>query len=137
VNGQLEQWLHDAEESLLQPEIRRSAYRVATLIAEEFVEFGSSGKIYAKQQVIAVLRRMEHVPMGMQDFHAVEIASDTVLVTYRAARTDGDGSSLRSSLWKQIKALSYNMRKHSHEKCPSIPCSSCLHHYCHRLPPAG
>ena len=83
VSGELEQWLHDAEESLLQPKIRRSADRVAALLA--------------------IFRRMEYVPMEMQAFRTVEISSDTVLVTCRCTQADGDGSPLRSSLWKQIK----------------------------------
>ena len=104
MNGELEQWLHDAEESLLQPEIRRSADRIAALLAEEFVEFASSGKIYTKHQVITAIQHEESVPIEMQDIHAAEIAPDTVLVTYRVVHAGSDRStSLRSSLWKQIK----------------------------------
>ena len=98
------QWLHDAEESLLQPGGRSSADRVAALLAEDFIEFGSSGKIHTKQQAIETLRHIEPVPMEIRHFQMTEIAPDVILITYHAIRTDGDGlTSLRSSLWKRIR----------------------------------
>jgi hypothetical protein len=40
------------EQELLLPEVRKSVTQVAALLAEEFVEIGSSGPIYHKQQII-------------------------------------------------------------------------------------
>src|SRR5271156_5266438 len=45
------------EEQLLQPEIRRSADQVSYLLADEFVEFGSSGRVFDKAQIIASLQQ--------------------------------------------------------------------------------
>jgi len=45
------------EEKLLRPEVRRSAEAVAELLAEAFVEFGSSGRVYRREQIIEMLRQ--------------------------------------------------------------------------------
>ena len=46
--------LRSLEEQLLQPEIRRSAAKVGDLLADEFVEFGSSGRAFSKSETIEV-----------------------------------------------------------------------------------
>ena len=38
-----EEFLRRLEERLLQPEVRQSAEAVADLLADDFIEFGSSG----------------------------------------------------------------------------------------------
>ena len=48
--------LRELEERLLQPDVRRSPRAVADLLADEFVEFGSAGRIFDKPQIIAALR---------------------------------------------------------------------------------
>jgi len=45
------------EEELLRPEIRRSADQVSRLLADEFIEFGSSGAIYDKCRIIEALQQ--------------------------------------------------------------------------------
>jgi hypothetical protein len=44
----LQQLLYQLEERLLQPEIRHSPAELAKLLADEFVEFGSGGRVYSK-----------------------------------------------------------------------------------------
>jgi len=39
----------DLEQSLLRPKIRRSPAAVTALLADDFVEFGSSGRVYDNQ----------------------------------------------------------------------------------------
>jgi hypothetical protein len=39
------------EEALLVPEVRKSAAQIAALLTDEFVEIGSSGRIYDKNQI--------------------------------------------------------------------------------------
>lgn len=95
------------EEELLKPEVRRSAQQVGHLLADEFVEFGSSGRAYSKAQIIAVLQQETPEPsvqIVLAEFTARRLAPDVVLVTYRAIRqsqSDPDPASrLRSSIWK-------------------------------------
>jgi hypothetical protein len=49
--------LRGLEEELLKPEVRRSADRLSHLLADEFVEFGSSGRIFDKRQIIESLKQ--------------------------------------------------------------------------------
>jgi hypothetical protein len=46
----------ELEERLLKPEVRSSPEAVAYLLADEFIEIGSSGTVYDKQQIIEALR---------------------------------------------------------------------------------
>jgi Domain of unknown function (DUF4440) len=45
------------EDALLVPEVRKSAAQIAALLADEFVEIGSSGRIYDKDQIIGQLQQ--------------------------------------------------------------------------------
>jgi hypothetical protein len=45
------------EEALLVPAVRKSAAQIAALLADEFVEIGSSGRIDDKNQIIGQLHR--------------------------------------------------------------------------------
>jgi hypothetical protein len=47
--------LRDLEEQLLKPEVRTSRDRVGYLLADDFIEFGSSGRIFDKRGVIEAL----------------------------------------------------------------------------------
>jgi hypothetical protein len=96
------------EQALQSPEVRASSEAVAALLAESFVEFGSSGKIYDKAVVVDALEK-ETSPANsslpeMRDFAAQALGPDTVLVTYRSVRLDGanERSVLRSSIWTRI-----------------------------------
>lgn len=102
-----EELLRRLEERLLQPDVRKSASAVADLLADDFIEFGSSGVIFNKRQIIDALQRESPLQLSLTDFRALVLTSDVVLVTYRAIRHDFTEnetiSSLRSSIWKLIE----------------------------------
>ena len=91
------------EERLAMPGAAESRESLGALLAPEFREFGSSGQIYT--DVSAVLDAL--VPGGrprlvFEDFQAVRVATNTVLVTYRSKSASGPGwkpPAVRSSLW--------------------------------------
>jgi hypothetical protein len=98
------------EEELLKPEVRRSANQVGHLLADEFIEFGSSGRVFDKRQIIEALQHETPYPtirISLVDFTARRLAADVVLVTYRAIQQSGpevpERSRLRSSIWKLIE----------------------------------
>jgi hypothetical protein len=103
--------LRRLEEQLLKPEIRHSPDQVGDLLSDDFVEFGSSGGVFNKQQVIEALEREgpadPTIRLSLADFIARGLASDVVLVTYRTIQEGGPGtrqdSRLRSSIWKLIE----------------------------------
>src|SRR5690349_25111573 len=90
------QALRDLEERLLHPSVRASADEVATLLADEFIEFGSSGRIYDKQQTIRLLQQEQgDAQLTMAEFSARKLSVDVVLVTYRVV----ESQTIRSSIW--------------------------------------
>ena len=91
------------ETSLHKSEIRRSPEAVAALLADGFIEFGSSGKIWDKSSIVENMRKEE--PPGqiiVEDFVARELTLDVVLVTYISRRSTANQFTLRSSIWKNI-----------------------------------
>jgi hypothetical protein len=97
------------EERLLQPETRKSADQVGDLLADDFVEFGSSGRIFDKSRIIESLREEQQgqsARPSISDFSARSLAPGVVLVTYRLAVQYGAAEhevhTLRASIWKAI-----------------------------------
>jgi hypothetical protein len=98
--------LRHLEEQLLSASVRRSAERVAALLVDDFVEFGGSGRVFDKAQIVADLAAepltMSPVLRSLREFRVRKLAPDVALVTYRAVRSGADGGeahSLRSSIW--------------------------------------
>lgn len=102
----IEQQLRELEERLLQSEVRRSSDYVGTMLADEFIELGRSGRVFDKQQIIDNLQAEPQIRRSLVDFKTMPLAPGLVLATYRAVRHGGTGEppiySLRSSIWKLI-----------------------------------
>ena len=94
----LEQALRALEERLLDPAIRGSANQVDLLLADEFVEFGSSGHIYDKPAVMEALQLDPGFDgrRTIGDFRVRDLAPTVALVTYQIRET----GTLRSSIWR-------------------------------------
>lgn len=97
--------LQHLEERLLTPELRSSPNEVADLLADDFIEFGRSGRIYDKLQTVEALAG-EARDLGLAErvashFHTSQLAEGVVLLTYRSARREAGkvAHSLRSSIW--------------------------------------
>ena len=82
---------------------RKDRERVAELLAEEFCEFGSSGRVWTRDAILDLLAgESPQVAPKVEDFATQEIAPQAMLVTYRAVRKEESGaqqSSLRNSIW--------------------------------------
>ena len=104
--------LRGLEEILLTPEGRGDPKVVRRLIAEDFVEFGSSGTVYRKPEIVRFLaeeaREAEPGAVTTADWEVSSLADQIALVTYRATRHAAGGggtvSSLRSSIWRRTEA---------------------------------
>lgn len=93
------------EERLLKSSVRRSASDLSELLADDFVEYGRSGRALTRQQVIEGLRLESSVQLTMSDFEVKTLAHGVILATYCATRHEPNGIqsvSLRSSIWKLI-----------------------------------
>ena len=99
----LSEHLLECEKKLLDPALRRMPERLASLIADDFVEFGSSGRTFDKSQVLYHLSRQLPTELSIDDFRVVELAAGVALVSYRARADSGKDKdeqySLRSSVW--------------------------------------
>jgi hypothetical protein len=103
--------IRSLEEKLHRAEIRQSPTAVAEILAEGFVEFGSSGTVYAdRDELIAGLaaEKSEKPSQSIiaRDYTFRSISPDAVLVTYRGIRRADENSperhALRSSIWQRI-----------------------------------
>ncbi len=92
------------EELLLQPHVRNSEKLLSELIADEFVELGSSGRIYNKSDVIKSLSTQRNFEWSIENFRAWHIEQKIILATYTLSLKHESGGSpkksIRSSLWK-------------------------------------
>jgi hypothetical protein len=94
--------LRELEASLLTNAVRKDAARVSALLADEFCEFGSSGAVYSKAEMVESLQTGEDVRLAMKEFICRVVGEGVALVTYRSERVESNGeviAALRSSLW--------------------------------------
>ena len=113
--------LRRSEEALLDPAVRTDRARVGELLADDFVEFGSSGRIWMRDEILDLLAGEIPGPIQMTDFECALLAEDVALITYRASRTEArietQVSSLRSSIWTK-KTGGWRLRFHQGTRTP-------------------
>lgn len=98
----IDQHLHELELELLQPRVRRSPELLSFLLAADFREFGGSGRVYTRDEIIEALQTEVPAQILISEFRVQSVGADAALVTYRATRNTPDGPpaiSMRSSLW--------------------------------------
>src|SRR6266487_5444281 len=71
----LSEQLLELEKKLLDPALRRNPEKLAPMLAEEFVEFASSGRAYDKNQVLYKLRKQVPGQLAIEEFRAIEVTS--------------------------------------------------------------
>lgn len=95
--------LLELEKKLVDPDLRRTPEKLASLLANDFIEFGSSGHAYDKQRILFLLRRQIPARLMIEEFRLIPLSDSAALVTYRAGSestgTTAAHYSLRSSLW--------------------------------------
>jgi hypothetical protein len=100
VTPDLRRRLLDLEERVAAPAARSSREDFEELLVEDFVEFGSNGKILDRDDVIAGYSVQAPRAWSIADFRVTDLSENVALVTYIATQS-GSGSSLRSSVWKR------------------------------------
>jgi hypothetical protein len=95
--------IRELEARLLRPEVRRYPEELSRLLADDFVEFGSSGHVYDKQSIIQALQQGPGARYTLQDLQVKPLGPGVVLATYVVARSTARertaARSLRSSIW--------------------------------------
>lgn len=99
----VEQTLLRLELTLLDPDVRSTRTAVAAMLDDEFCEFGASGVVFNKQQILDALASEPPREFVLNNFHIVALRGDIAVVSYRATRYDllarEKSDSLRSSTW--------------------------------------
>ena len=97
--------LERLEEELWREETRFDLQRMEELLAEDFFEFGRSGRFYRREDTLAVPRGPIAAVLPLPDFRARLLTQDLAQVTYSSAVTY-DGAVLharRSSIWSRAR----------------------------------
>ena len=93
----------DLEERILLPEIRSSPEALSDLLADDFTEFGSSGRRYAKEDILKALAVESDLRFELSDFALRTLAPGVAMATYQVQQSTTSGGpisrSLRSSIW--------------------------------------
>ena len=102
----LQKTIYDLETTLLKPEIRSSAEDLDLLLADDFVEFGSSGKIYDKKMILERLPKdteISSVQFEVSNFQVKALSENVVLATFKTDKILPNNSrvtALRASIWR-------------------------------------
>ena len=94
--------LERLEETLLRPDVRRSREKMSALLADNFMEYGRSGRVYNKAAVLEMADKPFDGLLSLNGFSAKALAPSVALIRYATVlrRSDGKEShSLRSSIW--------------------------------------
>lgn len=95
----LKEHIKHLEEKLLTSEVRSSKTELKKLLADEFFEFGSSGRVLYKNDDfedggIGIIKA------ALSDFDIHHLSENIVLATYRTFNEETKQHALRSSIWK-------------------------------------
>ena len=102
----VESILRALEEELLEQDDRPTTRQIAAMIADDFVGYGATGRIYNKAETLrnhSTRRFRAIVETALEDFRVQILADQVALVTYRAVRRSiRTNQSLRCSVWANV-----------------------------------
>ena len=113
--------LEALESEFLTNATRKNAERVGSLLAESFREFGSSGRVYSKDDIISTLQDEVPVFISLSDYEMTLLSAGVALVTFQSHKEQQNGPPivpLRSSIWIQDNDC-WRMIFHQGTKLPS------------------
>ena len=117
--------LRTLEEALHQPQVRSDREQLDRLLHPRFREFGRSGRIYTKADILAELPdQPQTYEVWSQELEVEPLSQSLALVTYRSAHINRDGElerhTNRSSLW-QLTAHGWQMLFHQGTPTDAFP----------------
>lgn len=111
--------LRRLELRLMDPTVRHDREQVASLLSDDFVEFGSSGNVWTRDSILELLATETYEAPAVEDFRFRMLGEHAALVTYRAVRMKATGEravTLRSSLWMR-RLGNWQMYFHQGTEC--------------------
>lgn len=106
-NAALSTCIYQLEKLLADHNVRTDKSRLSALLSDEFTEFGASGNIFTKADIINLLaNEPEQSSYEIADFTVKTLGANTALATYFIPpRKNNDGvqkaGSRRSSIWQK------------------------------------
>lgn len=97
---ELKEHLYTLETTLLKDDVRKSADTLNELLADDFVEYSSTGEIYDKENILNRLPSENDPGITMRDFEIKYLSPKAVLTTFKVFIESKQKHSLRSSVWK-------------------------------------
>lgn len=103
INSEDRNTLERLEEELWREETRFDMQRMNELIAPDFFEFGRSGRIYQRQDTMAIKHQTIDAVLPLPEFHVRLLDENTAQVTYHSAVTYNSivEHARRSSIWSR------------------------------------
>lgn len=109
--------LRSLEESLWREETRFNKGYMNKLLAEDFFEFGRSGKIYSRSDCLEVEKQAINAKLPLEKFRIHQVSENTVLITYISEVTyNSVQRANRSSLWAR-NTEGWKLRFHQGTPC--------------------
>jgi hypothetical protein len=96
-SAQLQEHLHSLEERLLHPDRETDRQALTGLLAPEFKEFCTSGRIFNLSQLSNALLTTSPRVATMSHFYVTPLSEDSALATYHI--TTANSTSHHSSIW--------------------------------------
>jgi len=96
----------ELEKKLMDHDVRSDAVELKKLLESEFVEFGSSGKVYKYTEGdVFDAKPDKNIMYEILNYSFKQLAPDVVLMIYKVKKTDlstkNEEHSLRSSIWRK------------------------------------
>ncbi len=108
TNQSIEDVLIALEKELHSSLTRSNQNRLDQLIANDFYEFGSSGNVWTKKDILSRLpQEKSELQIFSRDYQIKELSTGIYLVTYISFRKNGEREervALRSSIWRKISS---------------------------------
>jgi hypothetical protein len=117
----LEELLLKLEQRLMDPVFLKDRSQVSALLAEDFREFGSPGRVWSRDEILNSSETLQTTPL-VEDFSVRTIVPELVQVTYRTLKRVPGGkpqAALRSSLWIR-RGREWQMLFHQGTKIPHV-----------------
>jgi hypothetical protein len=100
LNQDVREKLYELEVSLWRPETRFDDGYMDKVLADDFFEFGRSGRTYERDVVLGVPAQDIDIELPLEDFAVHSVAENVVLVTYVSnVQYETLEVGNRSSLW--------------------------------------
>ena len=94
------------EEELWRDETRFDLQRMREIIAVDFIEFGRSGRVYSRDEVLTIKLQSIGAVLPLPSFQVRFLSADVAHVTYNSQITDNGivQHARRSSIWTRNEA---------------------------------